>query len=237
MRCTFGFLAAAAGLGLTLMLPSPGAATTFFGPTAYLSIADIPGGFYASGSPTALEDFEDRTLDFGILVSGGGTSPPALPTRTDSVDADDGAIDGSGSGGTSWFIDDLGNFAELIFTFPTLPTAAGLVWTDGAQAHDIFFEAFGPGMASLGVLGPFQFADAQNTGQTAEDRFFGVQDAGGIFALRITNTGVFGGIEVDHVQFGVAVPEPSTSGLVGLGVLLMAFRGRSSSGLIAQLFK
>lgn len=201
---------AVAGIGTSA------SAATFFGPTPYLSTADTPSGFYAGGVPNALEDFEDQSLDFGILVSGGGTSPPALPTRTDSVDADDGAIDGSGSAGTSWFIDDLGGFAELIFTLPGLPSAAGVVWTDGAQTHDILFEAFGPGMISLGVIGPFDFADAFNTGQTAEDRFFGVQDSGGILALRIRNENAAGGIEVDHVQFGTAVAEPSTFVLLGL---------------------
>jgi hypothetical protein len=210
-------------LFILLVAPSimeTASAATFFGPTPYLSSADIPTDFYAGGAPIALEDFEDQSLDFGISVSGGGTSPPALPTRTDSVDADDGVIDGSGSGGTSWFIDDLGGFAELTFTFSSsLPTAAGIVWTDGAQSHDIFFEAFGPGMTSLGVIGPFNFADAFNTGQTGEDRFFGVQDLGGILAIRIRNANAPGGIEVDHVQFGAAVPIPASLWLFGSGLL------------------
>jgi hypothetical protein len=202
-------------------------AATFFGPSPYLSSADIPTGLYAGGLPTALEDFEDRSLDFGMTVSGGGTSPPALPTRTDSVDADDGVIDGSGSAGTSWFIDDLGGFAELIFTFPNpLPTAAGVVWTDGALTHDISFEAFGPGMVSLGVIGPFHFADALNTGQTGEDRFFGVMDAGGIFAIRVSNTNAAGGLEVDHVQFGTMVPVPSAIWLFLTGVVALVGAAR-----------
>ena len=197
-----------------------GMAATFFGPSPYLSSADIPAGLYSGGLPTALEDFEDRSLDFGITVSGGATSPPLLPTRTDSVDADDGSIDGSGSAGTSWFIDDLGGFAELVFTFPSpLPTAAGIVWTDGALNHDISFEAFGPGMVSLGVIGPFNFADAFNTGQTDEDRFFGVMDAGGIYAIRVSNTNAAGGLEVDHVQFGAMVPIPSAIWLFLTGLV------------------
>jgi hypothetical protein len=67
------------------------------------------------------------------------------------------------------------------------------------------------------------FAGAQRR-PSNEDRFFGVFNATGIGSISISNTS--GGIEVDHLQYGVAasasVPEPSTllllgSGLVGLG--------------------
>jgi hypothetical protein len=89
-----------------------------------------------------------------------------------------------------------------------------MVWTDGAGTT--LFEAFGPGMVSLGTIGPVAIADASFTGQTAEDRFFGVQDFSGILAVKLSNER--GGIEVDHVQFGAApgasegpvIPEPST---------------------------
>ena len=45
--------------------------TTFVGPSPYLSTGDIPASFYAGGSPTGLEDFEDQSLDFGITASAG----------------------------------------------------------------------------------------------------------------------------------------------------------------------
>ena len=44
-------------------------AVTFFGPSAYLSAADIPAGLYAGGSPLFLENFEDSSLDGGITAS------------------------------------------------------------------------------------------------------------------------------------------------------------------------
>ena len=102
-------------------IASPAAAATFFfDDTPYLSAADIPDGLYLGGTPTALEDFEDGTLDFGITVSGGRAIPPG---RVDSVDADDGVIDGSGTAGVAWFIEGGAGTAELVFTFPGLPTA------------------------------------------------------------------------------------------------------------------
>lgn len=199
------------------------AATFFFEDSPYLSAADIPIGLYAGGTPIALEDFEDGTLDFGIGVSGGRAIPPG---RVDSVDGDDGVIDGSGTNGVAWFIEGGAGVAELIFTLPGLPTAAGIVWTDGDANHVTHFEAFGPGMVSLGVVGPFDLGDAFNTGETAEDRFFGVRDAGGILALRVANSNASGGLEVDHVQFGAMVPEPTTALLLTLGLAALTYSGR-----------
>ena len=198
-------------------------AATFFGPSseAYLSEADIPLGFYASGSPTALEDFEDGTLDFGITdLSTGFIVGPGV--FRDSVDGDDGTIDGFGRNGSSYFDGDAG---VITFQLPSpLPTAAGLVWTDSGFGNtgDIFFEAFGPGMVSLGQIGPFGLDSGSATGETAEDRFFGVKDAGGILAIEIRQRANF---EIDHVQYGDLVPEPSSFVLLSFGVFI-AFRRR-----------
>jgi hypothetical protein len=79
------------------------------------------------------------------------------------------------------------------------------VWTDGAGVT--LFEAYGPGMVSLGTVGPVAIADGTYSGSTAEDSFFGVLDPEGIVAIRLSNS-ILGpnlfGIEVDHVQFGEA---------------------------------
>ncbi len=58
-------------------------------------------------------------------------------------------------------------------------------------------------------IGPVAIADGSISGETAEDRFFGVTNPGGISSIRISNTA--GGIEVDHLQYGVyagAAPPP-----------------------------
>jgi len=153
--------------------------------------------------PVILENFEDGSLDYGIVASAGGVAEPGF--RTDSVDADDGSIDGSGTLGRSWFTPDQGDRAAMTFTFAApLPRAAGIVWTDGEMRHEVYFEAFGPGMESLGILGPFLLAGPENTGETGEDRFFGAKNPDGILALRVTNletNSLVGGLEIDHIQF------------------------------------
>jgi hypothetical protein len=211
---------------------SSAASPIFYGPTPYLSSADIPVGFYGGGSPTALEDFEDASLDFGITASSGFIAGPA--TYTDSVDGDDGSIDGLGTAGHSY---GMVNAAQVTFTFSSLVTAAALVFTDAHWDAAISFEAFGPGMVSLGVLGPYTdppdgFPDGITWGSTAEDRFFGVQDPDGILAIRMSTT-IFGpndGVELDHVQYGV-IPEPEPSLLIGAGLAALALvRRRSRSG-------
>ena len=198
-------------------LANSASADVFYGPTPYLSQADIPSGFYYNDVPMGLEDFEDGSLDFGISASVGAIFGPG--GFTDSVDGDDGSIDGSGSNGRAWVT--LGAATGVTFSFSgPLPTAAGMVWTDGAGATT--FEAWDESGVSLGTIGPFSHFDGSNAGTTGEDRFFGIQHASGISAIKLSNLGG-GSMEVDHVQFGVSVPEPSSTlllvGLAGFGII------------------
>jgi len=80
------------------------------------------------------------------------------------------------------------------------------------------------GSLRSGTIGSVTIADAFITGETAEDRFFGVQDPQGIIAIKLSNT--FGGIEIDHIQYGEPpVPQvplwPGYGGAV-LGLLLLS---------------
>ena len=127
--------------------PPPG---NFLGPIPYLSVADSP--FDLEGSAFVVEDFEDGVFNVpGVVASAGAPIGPG--GTTDSVDADDGAIDGLGNDGNSFF--SINGAAGITFTFDTdvlgaLPTSAGIVWTDGSGTTT--FEAFGPGLVSLGTI-------------------------------------------------------------------------------------
>jgi hypothetical protein len=208
-------IARAAGLvAVTLFLARSAlagtVAATFVGPLPYLSAADNP---FTAGSPgLCIDTFEDGTLDpEGVTGNGSFVDPSSI---TDSVDGDDGVVDGSGNGGHTYFGS---GPTGITFTFDPqrtggLPTEAGMVWTDGDGT--ISFEAFDENGLSLGVIGPYTHADASIYGETAEDRFYGVTNASGISAIKLTNTS--GGIEVDHLTLNntatnCVLPDVSTT--------------------------
>lgn len=218
-RLRFGSLGALVlSLGITNVL----VAQTFLGPTPYLQTSDSP---LLSLSGFAVDNLEDGALDVpGVTADFGHVLAPS--TLTDSVDNDDGALDGFGLDGHSWF----GNGGLGVrFTFDAaqigfVPKSAGVVWTDGTDP--ISFEAFDTNGASLGVV-IGNHSDDSFGGQTAEDRFYGISYAAGIGSIRMTNGG---GIELDHVQYAneVVVPEPDvgTFLLLTIAGLLACMRPR-----------
>lgn len=218
-KCLSAVLAAALVCGVA---SSASAAVFWFSNTPYLSQADIPAGFYAGGSPTVLEDFEDGALDSTITATAASWAiTPSGNAFTDSVDGDDGNLDGSGINGRSYVVFPSGQAGPSVrfdFSGQILPTAAALVWTDGIDG--MIFKAYDAANNLLGSFTPgVSFADGSFTGGTAEDRFFGVTYAGGIKAISIENSNPFAGIEVDHIQYGYMVPEP------GSIAIFLAFAG------------
>lgn len=235
----------AIGAGVLLLGTAPSEAV-LLGPSPYLCFdrtgtsalapaytgscgtADSPfavGANAGSFSYFHLETFEDHLFNTpGVTASAGGvTSVVFGPSIHDSVDADDGTIDGSGLAGDDFFAS---GPTGIRFTFDAgvlgaLPTSAGIVWTDGT--NNINFEAFDENGISLGILTGDHANDSFN-GEAEDDRFYGVVNAGGISALFISSGG--GGIEVDNLQYGgagVAVPtptaaEPATLAVLGLGL-------------------
>lgn len=194
-------------------------AAVLYGPTPYLSQADSP---FVGHTGWMVEDFEDGLLMDGVSSIGGMAIGPSW--ITDSVDGDDGAIDGFGTAGSSYFTPDGNGGAWFMFHGDILgfvPKSVGIVWTDGAGT--ITFEAFDTNGASLGVL-TGNHADGSHLGETGDDRFYGVSNWDGIGSLHIRNSS--GGIEVDHVQFSASVPAPSAAALLGLGAMFAGRRRR-----------
>lgn len=211
----------AVGCALLLgMLPAAvHAAATPFPPTAYLQESDVPAGFYNSICPHFVEDFEDMVLDDFLTITPGRIIGPTFSSgnaTTDSVDADDGTIDGLGVLGHSWFAQ---GARSITVAFDGLVTSAGLVFTDGdINSTNVSLEAFN-GATSLGIINGGDLADGSNNGETPEDRFMGFLDQSGITSIKLTVTGG-SGIEIDHVQWqNCVIPEPATMGTALLGLL------------------
>lgn len=188
------------------------------GPTPYLGIGDSPLDLLGGGM-SYVETFEDGLFNIpGVTASAGAVYGPA--SNADSVDEDDGEIDGSGTGGHSFFYSS--GRAGIHFYFDAdvlgqLPTQAGIVWTDGSGTISFAaYDANGNEIASIQGT----HADSGSSGTTAEDRFYGVIHHAGIREILISNSS--GGIEVDHLQF--VVPGPSALAVLGVGGLAIRRR-------------
>ncbi len=202
--------------------------TTAFGPLEYLcfdtatttAVGDCDGkdspfaDLDFSGGYFHLWTFETGSIGTpsvpGVTLVGTALSIHCGPTSTDSVDEDDGFIDGSGNDGCSLFDSPGTDGITFEFDETTLgmfPTHIGIVWTDGLNdaGFDVLDESgsaidCAPTETTTGTFDGFN-------GDTDEDRFFGCFNDSGISEFTIKMVGNLGtGIEVDHLQYG-KIPE------------------------------
>lgn len=219
----------AAGAAVALLagmsLSGVARAGTMIGPNLdYEGFADSP--FHGkSFTYFHLEDFEDGALNTpGVTSSGGTVVGPG--TFVDSVD-------GGGPNGHSYF-NGCGS-CGFTFTFDAnvlgaLPTSVGIVWTDG-DLPSRHFSAWDQNNNLIGTINDSTGLWFSSGGDADLEnyRFFGATNAGGISKIFISNDS--GGIEVDHLQYGLdapGVPEPAAWALMigGFGLAGAALRRR-----------
>lgn len=175
-------------------------------PISYKSFSDSPFKGVSFPAYFHFEDWEDGALSTpGVASSSTTVSGSFGASLIDSVDGDDGVIDGkcSKDGGIC-----NANFANgtVEYTFDAaglggnLPTHVGIVWTDGSPGCDAIFEAYDSSNVLIGTKTAAAVGDSGNVGTVDEDRFFGVVHAAGVKRIVVKSSA--GGVEVDHLQYG-----------------------------------
>ena len=199
-----------------------------FGPLPYLSFNDSP--FIGNALSTFyLEDFEDGLFNVpGVAATSNASLVVTQPAigGSDSVDADDGVIDGLGAAGRSFAGLSMGPVQDpaVTFTFDSdmlggLPSHVGIVWTDGDPLAPTQFEAFDINNESIGIIGPCLISDDSWEGTTGEDNFFGIIHEAGVAKFVISSPGGTRNFEVDHLQYGFTpVPLPGSLWLFSVGI-------------------
>lgn len=214
----------------SIAAPAMARGVATFGPSPYLSFADSPFSSLPFNS-FFLENFEDGFDTPGVSASSGVIV--ANGPQVDSVDGDDGAVDGNGNVGASWYP----GLTSITFTFDAmalggLPTHVGVVWTDvgnsaiGFGVTNVTFTAYDSANVAIASFTNFGLGDGSVAGGTDEDRFFGASSLAGIARIEFSVSDS-SDWELDHLQYGI-VPTPGATALAAI-VGVWSLRRRRSS--------
>jgi hypothetical protein len=229
-----------------------GATVVFWEELPYFSAQDSP--FYAGiqSGDIYLEDFEDHALNTPYIVSWdspriiGIVNGFEVPSRQRgdtlrnfgatngiySVDGDDGLLgDFKGFAGDTWATTSTsvgGAFGFMEFRFEPdpsgrYPTFVGFVVTETLNSsRDFEFgtSTFTGPESSDNTYDPLSWNPTLSfPGDTRAHRFFGIHASSGISILTIDNVR-----QIDHLQYGYAIPEPEVGLLAFAAVILLLNR-------------
>lgn len=205
---------------------SPAATFRVWDPSPYRSELDSP--FYPgiqSGS-IFLEDFEDGSLNTPFVrdpltfpqegITFRTQNPNVSDSRVASVDGDDGVLDFEGNLGDSWITYQTGGAGRRsFFEFEFLPNAegqyptyVGFVVTEVAEIDSsVKFEILAGDSFDDFERGyrPRDWFNGNRRGDVETHRFIGIYAEEGIRQIYGDNV-----YQVDHLQYGYAIPEAST---------------------------
>jgi hypothetical protein len=119
------------------------------------------------------------------------------------------------------------------------PNVFGFVWTDGPSNASIAIELRTKDNVRIEYVATEPYfasglGDGDFHGETNDDTFFGVIVPRGIERVSIINlshTDEIGGFELDHVQYGLVVPEPSTMACAATAILTCLISRQPRRGL------
>jgi len=222
------------------------ATSILWDPLPYLSEVDSP--FYQGilDGSIYLEDFEDQALNTPFVREPtnapyfGFTYRQLIPTISNgtvrSVDSDDGTIDFNGALGDTWIttIDSFGGQIAGRASFEFLPNGDGLyprfVGIVITAADDVdrdvelgFFDENNVNVSNDSEYDPKDWEPFPlMAGDTRAHRFVGFYHEDGIHRLSLSNVW-----QLDHLQYGYAIPEPSAALLIMTALLPFLRRRRS----------
>jgi hypothetical protein len=238
MKRQFHVLAACWALAIVISGPQAvRAEIRFIGPFPYSSAADSPFNLSGLGSTFFLEDYEDFDFDEtpGVADWFFGIGPGF------SVDADDGAVDGQSAGLASALPQNVftsggttGTALTVAFNSSDLgsyPTAFGMVFTSKDNSAGILasnlnvFDGAGALLASFDLR--YALSLYSNGFDATDDVFVGVVSSDGLPIVEYQETfpappgsSLPPGLpaRIDHLQYGLLVPEPSGWALAFAGL-------------------
>jgi len=229
------------------VLFSPAATFRMWDPQPYLSQLDSPFYDGIQGGIIYLEDFEDGNLNTPFVrdpltpPQAGTTFRTQIPdiaeSRIGSVDGDDGVLDFEGGKGDSWITYQTGGAGRRsFFEFEFLPNDegqyplfVGIVVTEVADVSEnvefIFRDPSGRDLNNDSEYDPRPWFDPGELlrGDVETHRFIGIHSSDGIQSLSIENA-----FQVDHLQYGYAIPEAGTTVLSMIAATAGLFRRRRS---------
>jgi hypothetical protein len=222
------------------------AVSILWDPLPYLSEADSPFSPGILSGDIYLEDFEDQALNTPFVrqpenvTYRGQTIRSIRPDIIDgfvrSVDGDDGIVDFSGFRGDSWITTDIASnqrAGRMSFEFlpddqGRYPRYVGIVVTAADDVDRNVSLAFFD-LNNINVSNDSDLYDPRDwepeplpPGDPRTHRFIGFYHEEGLTRISLSNVW-----QVDHLQYGFALPEPSTSVLTFAAVLPLLFWRRS----------
>lgn len=175
-------------------------------PVSYRSRADSPFVGVVLSTYDHFEDWEDGMVNTpGVTPSSTQLGSDFGAGLIDSVDGDDGTVDGVCQKIDGTCNDGFAN-GTISFTFDAtalggqLPTHVGIAWTDGSFNCDAIFEAYDATDTLIGTRTATGVGDGSNSGTVEEDRYFAVVHRAGVKRIVVTSSS--GGVEVDHLHYG-----------------------------------